>query len=66
MTTTEERQWRRELRIRRRRIARRLRVRQWTPQGQPMFRGGNIHYELSRRDRHPQPDTQITHGEAES
>ncbi|NNM88421.1 MAG: hypothetical protein HKL95_07865 [Phycisphaerae bacterium] len=51
MMTLEEKQRWRELWIGRRRIPRRLRVRQWTPQGQPMFRGGNIHYELSRRDR---------------
>gem|GEM_PF-5606196 len=37
---------RRKLRNRRRRIQYRLRDINWTPQDEPMFTAGNIHYEL--------------------
>ena len=41
----------RQLNNRKRRIAYRNRVRQWSVQNRPMLRGGNIHYECSDRDR---------------
>ena len=41
----------RQLSYRKRRIAHRNRVRQWRAQNRPMFRGGNIRYECSGRDR---------------
>ena len=41
----------RQLSYRKRRIAHRNRVRQWRAQDRPMFRGGNIRYECSGRDR---------------
>jgi len=41
----------RRLRNRRRRIAYRLRDRNWSPQDEPMLRASNIHYELANRTR---------------
>jgi hypothetical protein len=40
-----------ELRRRKRRIGYRLRNREWADQERPFFRGTNIHYELSEKDR---------------
>ena len=42
---------RKELRRRERRIHYRLRDREWDDQPQPFFRGANVHYEISERDR---------------
>jgi len=39
------------LRQRKQRIARRLKVRDWSQQVAPMFKSSNVHYELSARDR---------------
>jgi hypothetical protein len=39
------------LRNRKRRIERRLRDRVWAPQERPMFRAGNLHYELADKSR---------------
>jgi hypothetical protein len=41
----------RELRRRKERIEHRLRDRVWSPQGKPMLRARNIHFEMSSRDR---------------
>lgn len=41
----------RRLRRRQQRIERRLRPRVWEPQKDPMFRAGNIHYEMAERTR---------------
>jgi len=43
--------YRKALRKRKQRIARRLRLRQWPNQPQPMFRATNIHYEMSEKCR---------------
>lgn len=43
--------YRKALRKRKQRIARRLRPRQWPNQPQPMFAAANIHYELSEKSR---------------
>ena len=41
----------RRLRRRQQRIERRLRPRQWEPQNRPMFRAGNLQYEMAERTR---------------
>ena len=42
---------RQRLKNRKRRIQRRLRKREWAPQGKPMFTASNVHYELSGKAR---------------
>lgn len=43
--------YRKILRNRKRRIARRLGVRNWEEQTEPMFRGSNLHYEMAEKSR---------------
>ena len=49
--TQSRRARQKELRRRQRRIGWRLRDRDWDDQPQPMFRGGNVDYELAQRAR---------------
>lgn len=49
--TDRNRKRRKELRRREKRIRYRLRDREWADQREPFFRGANVHYEISERDR---------------